>query len=114
MSVRLEEQPFEIDGRVYILRCNMAVLDRLEIAHGSFEAVMQLPPRDGMAEFLAAMLNDYAEDMGWEQDWTAKRVKKRVSFGELLEADILGLVNRAVVPASLAAEQPEPGENPGN
>ena len=114
MSLRLEEKPIEIDGRVYKLRCNMAVLDRIEEAHGTFEAVMQLPMRDGMTEILAAMLNDYAEDMGWEQDWTAKRVKKRLSFRELLDLDLLGIFNRAIIPASAAAEQPEPGEDPGN
>lgn len=114
MSIRLEEKPFEIDGRVYRLRCNMAVLDRIEEAHGSFEAVMQLPMRDGVTEILAAMLNDFAEDKGWPQDWTSKRVKKLMSFRDLLELDVLGIFNRAVVPASAAVEQDEPGEDPGN
>ena len=119
MSIRLEEKPFEIDGRVYKLRCNMAVLDRIETAYGSFSAVMELPMRDGMTEILAAMLNDYAEDMEWEQNWTARLVKKRVPYSALLEADVLGIFNRALVPASAAAAQPkgeeaEPGEDPGN
>lgn len=114
MSIRLEEKPFEIDGRVYKLRCNMAVLDRIEEAHdGNFAAVMELPVREGMAELLAAMLNDYAEDMGWEQDWTARRVKKQVPYKALLEADVIGLFNRAIIPAS-QQEITEPGGDSKN
>ena len=64
MSIRLEEKPFELDGKVYMLRCNMAVLDALQDAHGGdFGEVMNLPARQGIVEVLAAMLNDYAEDI---------------------------------------------------
>lgn len=109
MSIRLEQKPFEIDGRVYQLRCNMAVLDRIETSCGNFAAAMELPARTGMAEILAAMLNDYAEDMGWEQDWTAKTVKKKIPYVAILDADVLGMFTRAAIPASAQSTKPAEG-----
>lgn len=116
MSIRLEEKPFELEGKTYILRCNMAVLDALQDAHGGdFGEVMNLPARQGVVEVLAAMLNDYAEDMGWPERWTAKQLKKRFSYSYLLESDILGLFTRAVIPASpLTEEEETPEEKVGN
>ena len=116
MSLRLEEKRIEVDGKTYVLRCNMAVLDALETAYGSFQAVMELPVREGQAAILAAMLNDYAEDMGWEQSWTAKKIKKRFPYSGLLELDIMGLFTRAVVPEGqeTPAHKTEPGDDSGN
>ena len=120
MSLRLEEKRIEVDGKTYVLRCNMAVLDALETAYGSFQAVMELPVREGQAAILAAMLNDYAEDMGWEQSWTAKKIKKRFPYSVLLDLDIMGLFTRAVVPesqrgaAGAPADKTEPGDDSGN
>ena len=120
MSLRLEEKRLEVEGKIYVLRCNMAVLDALETAYGSFEAVMELPVREGQAAILAAMLNDYAEDMGWEQSWTAKKIKKRFPYSGLLDLDIMGLFTRAVVPENqrsgegAPADKTEPGDDSGN
>ena len=120
MSLRLEEKRLEVEGKTYVLRCNMAVLDALETAYGSFEAVMELPVREGQAAILAAMLNDYAEDMGWEQSWTARKIKKRYSLAGLLELGILGMFNRAITPETAdsgdepAADKTEPGDDSGN
>lgn len=123
MSLRLEEKPFELEGKVYTLRCNMAVLDALQEAHdGDFGAVYDLPVREGSAQILAAMLNDYAEDMGWEERWTAKQIKKRLPWAALLELDVIGMFTRATVPglSEKNAEAPagetgaQPGDDQGN
>ena len=105
-SIRLEEKPFELDGKTYVLRCNMAVLDALqEGSDGDFGAVMSMPARQGVVEILAAMLNDYAEDMDWPDRWTAKQLKKRFSYAYLLELDILGMFTRAVIPTGAGAPE---------
>ena len=113
MSVRLEEKPFQVGERTYMLRCNMAVLDALEERFGDFGAVVNLSARTGAAEIFAAMLNDYAEDQGWETDWTAAKVKKRFSWADLLDADVMGIFSRAVIPASAAGKATQP-DKPGN
>lgn len=120
MSLRLEEKRVDVGGKTYVIRCNMAVLDAVETAYGSFQAVMELPVREGQAAILAAMLNDYAEDMGWEQDWTVRRVKKNFPYSALLDLDIMGLFSRAVVPENqhnvqeTPTENTAPGEDAGN
>ena len=107
-SLRLEEKPFEVDGKVYLLRCNMAVLDALQEAHGGdCEKVAQLPARDGVAEILAAMLNDYAEDMNWEERWTPRQIKKRFSYAQLVDADIFGIFWRGTIPQTVKEAQPD-------
>lgn len=113
MRLRLEEKPIEIDGRVYKLRCNMAVLDALEEAHdGDLSVMFSMPPRQGASEILAAMLNDYAEDMGWEQDWTPKRVRKTFSIADIMAADVMGLFQRALTIED--AEQAPADGTPGD
>ena len=116
MSIRLEEKPFELEGKAYILRCNMCVLDALQDLHGDdFDAFMNQPIREATAELLAAMLNDYAEDMDWPERWTARDVKKRFAYGYLRQEDIFGMLTRALIPESAAAnENTEPGNDSGN
>lgn len=96
--IRLEERPFELDGKRYLLRCNMAVLETVEEAHGDFEAVAQLPVRTASLELLAAMMNDYAEDQGWDASWTAQQLKKRISYAMLMELDLVGMMFRSLAP----------------
>ena len=109
-SLRLEEKPVEFDGKQYLLRCNMAVLDALQEAHnGDFGELMKLEPRQAAPEILAAMLNDYAEDMGWEERWTRRQIAKRVSYAQLVELDVIGLFTRGLVPGSAEAQPGDSG-----
>lgn len=116
--IRLEEKPIELDGQKYTLRCNMAVLERVEDAHGDMEAVMALSVRQSSVEFLAAMLNDDALQRGLDVIWTPEALKRKLSYAMLQELDIMGMVFRAISPAGAAGSQEnnnraEP-ENSGN
>lgn len=114
-SFRLEEKRVEIDGKTYTLRCNMAVIDALQQAHnGNFGEVLELPMLKGMVEILAAMLNDSAEDEGWEADWTPRKVEKRFSYAELQNLDIMGMFTRAVIPPEAKETATPDKENAGN
>ena len=97
--IRLEEKPFELEGKRYILRCNMAVLEAIEELHGDFDAVMKLPVRTASFELLQLMLNDYADEQGMDEQWTAARLKRRVSYAMLMELDLIGMLFRAISPA---------------
>lgn len=104
MTLQLEELPFELDGKTYLLRCNMAVLEAIQEAHdGDFGAVLELPANESALEFLAAMLNDYAWDQGWPELWTTQQLKRRVSLSMLTQ--IFRLVSRAVFAPAPDAEQ---------
>ena len=74
ITLRLEEKPIQIGERTYTLRVNMSVLERIqEECGGQLKDLMQKSMYDGNAITMAAMLNDWAEDQHWEQDWTVKR-----------------------------------------
>ena len=108
--IRLEEKPFELDGQRYTLRCNMAVLEAIEEAHGDFEAVTKLPVRTASLELLAAMLNDYADDQGRDEHWTAQQLKKRISYAMLMELDLVGMLFRSLTPQERAGTGAAPAE----
>lgn len=116
-DIRLEEIPFEIDGKTYLLRCNMNVLaDVQEVFGGRIIGALKTEKTTrSVLEFLAAMLNDYADEQGWSERWTAKTVGRKLRFSQVPIAEIMGLVRRALLPAEDEEEERVSGtdtENP--
>ena len=102
--IRLEELPFELGGKTYMLRCNMNVLADVQEEFGG-DFGQALDPDNAfksLSVFLAAMLNDYADEMGWEERFTARSLGRRLKKHQVPEADIMGLVV-----ASMAAPNAE-------
>jgi hypothetical protein len=98
-DVRLKETPFRLDGREYKLRCNFNVIaDVVEACGGElpnlFDKRTQL--KTGR-EFLAAMLNDYADEQGWPERYTARQLGRKLG-GQVaaLLAPVMGLVVSAL------------------
>lgn len=117
MSLRLEELPYEFEGKTYMLRCNMAVLEEIQEAHGG-DLGAALDPKKAVksaVEFLTAMINDYADEQGWPERFTRKQVARRISFGELatgLTPQIMGMVMRSMAVPGTAAAAPAPDAAP--
>ena len=98
-SLRLEEVPFELEGKTYMLRCNMAALEAMqEEQGGDFASLLDMPATKSTVIFLCAMLNVYAEEQGWPERWDVNTLKRKVSFAMIQESDVLGLVTRGVLP----------------
>ena len=97
--IRLEEKPFELEGKRYLLRCNMAVLETIEEQYGNLDALMGVSVRESSLALLAAMLNDYAEEQGWDETWTPAQLKRRISFAMLMELDLVSMLFRSLSPA---------------
>lgn len=101
-DIRLEEFPFEFEGKTYILRCNMNVLADVQDAFGGDlgAALRDDSPARSVLEFLAAMMNDYADDMGWQERFTAKKLgRKFPSITALPAAEVFRLVTKSITPA---------------
>lgn len=133
MDIRLDSLPFDFDGRHYVLRCNMNVLADVQIAYKGdlTPALNDKGTLRSALEFLAAMMNDYADEQGWFEPGTtpqgyecapelAKRFSAR-SLGRRLRREqipfkeIFLLVGHAVVPQSAKNEaQDERKGEPGN
>ena len=109
-DIRLEEVPFTIEDKTYLLRCNMNVLaDVQEYYGGDFASAL-----DGKSTmksalvFLAAMLNDYADDQGWEERFSAKSLGRLYNLKDLPIDKIMALVVRSITP------EPASPDNSGN
>lgn len=114
--IRLEEKPFELEGKTYLLRCNMAVLETIEDKYGDMDAVMNLTVRQSSLELLTAMLNDYAEDQCWEERWELKQIRRRVNWAMLQELDLVGMLFRSMhksgaQPAADSTPEPAAGDS---
>lgn len=122
-DIRLEEIPFEFCGKTYLLRCNMNVLaDVQEVYGGQIRGAMSgEKPTKSVLEFLTAMLNDYAEEMGWPERYTSREVGRKIPPNVVRALDIMGMVTRAIAPptpvsgADTMEPEPEDGaEDPGD
>ena len=90
MTLKLEEKTIELCGKTYVLHANMSVLDRVQEEHdGDVAKLMATPINQAMAEILSAMLNDWSEDQGWEEEWTVRKVKKYFSAAMLRDLDVI-------------------------
>lgn len=104
--IRLEEKPFELDGQRYTLRCNMAVLETVEDAHGDLESFMALSVTKASLYLLTAMLNEDASERGLDERWTPEQLKHKISYAMLRELDLVGMLFRSVTPATASAPAP--------
>lgn len=121
-DIRLEEIPFDFDGKTFLLRCNMNVLADVQDAYdGNISTALSGGNLfRSVLEFLAAMLNDYADEQGWPECYTARGLGRKFSQNMLPSAQIMGLVTRSIAPAGNDADKISPesetdiGEGPGN
>ena len=113
-DIRLEEIPFDFCGKTYMLRCNMNVLADVQEIYGGqiLDAMTGGSPTKSVMEFFAAMLNDYAEEMGWPERYTSRDVGHKLSPKAFRELDIMGMVTRAIAPpkpvSGADTEEPAP------
>ena len=100
-DIRLQERKFTFDGRDFVLRCNMAVLADVQKACGGnlLQTIHGDSPIGGMLYWLAAMMNDYADEQGWEdyEPYTVKTLGRKIPhLMDMPTKDILDLVISAL------------------
>lgn len=109
-DIRLPEADFRLDGRDYKLRCNFNVIaDVVEACGGELPNVFDKRTRLKVGrEFLAAMLNDYADEQGWPERYTAKQIGRKLG-GQVaaLMTPVMSLVIRSMFEAGKADEGEE-------
>ena len=85
MSIQIPEKTVEIDGVKYTLRCNMAVLERLQDGQdGDIGALIEIPTYKAVFLILKAMLDEYCDDHGLEEV-PLKRLKKLYRPAEIAD-----------------------------
>lgn len=111
-DIRLEELPFDLDGKRFLLRCNMNVLADVQELHGGMlsEAMNGKKPTEAILEWMAAMLNDYADEQGWPERYTVKSLGRKISMAMVKKLDVMGMVTRALVPPSAEVSGADTGK----
>lgn len=76
MDIRQKTAPFEFDGKVFQLTCNMNVLAEVqESFDGAITKALAVKRSlRAVNTFLTAMLNDYADSQGWPERYDVKTV----------------------------------------
>ena len=74
-DIRLKELPFDINGNTYMLRCNLNVLADLQEEFGGIPNILdEEKSMRNISAYIAAMANDYADEMGWPERYTARQI----------------------------------------
>lgn len=111
-DARLKELPFEFRGKTYQLRCNMNVLADVQEAFGGNigAALDEKKTLRSVTEFLAAMLNDYADEQHWPERVTAKEIGRELPYTKIPTNEVIQLVTSALIGEKTDTE----AENEGN
>lgn len=113
-DIRLKDLPFEYGGKTYRLRCNMAVLADVQEENGG-KISPALDGRRGMKsalQFLAAMMNDWADEQNWPERFTWRGLGRVLRTEEVPRSEIISLVLNALTPpagANPGASEGDPG-----
>ena len=111
-DIRRKSLPFEYNGKTYILRCNMAVLADVQAENGG-RISPALSGERGMKnalQFLAAMMNDYADEQCWPERYSWRELGRVLRPKQVPSAQIIGLVFDALTPPETASEGMPEGE----
>lgn len=120
MDIRQKVVPFEFDGKVFHLTCNMNVLADVQEHFGGTlqKALNNAASLNTLLVFLSAMLNDHAEDKGWDERYTPKQVGRKLPPTKQKMDEIKDLIMGLVVSAlavdtatSNNESQEEPSKN---
>lgn len=114
MSIRIPERTVEIDGVKYTLRCNMAVLERLQDGQdGDIGALYQKPTYQVVFLILKAMLDDYCEDHDLPEV-QMKHLKKLYSPHDIAEWGVFRMfVDSMVVGSATVVSETDTGTDSG-
>lgn len=98
-DIRLKHHSWKFALRDWDLVCNMNVLaDVQEAFGGDLSNALSGGTIRTVREFLAAMLNDYADSQGWQIRYTGKDLGRRISWEEFQEIQpvVMDLVMSAI------------------
>ena len=109
-DIRLPTAELELDGKIYKLRCNNNVLADVQQAFGSMREALATGHSLWTAQhFLAAMLNDCADENGWSERFTPRDVGRRIPPARMreIERTVMSLVAAAFEDAETGSESPQ-------
>jgi len=96
-DIRLKSLPFEYNGKTYHLVCNYNVIADIQEEFGEIPNLLKNNiALKAYPVILSAMLNDYADSMGWSERFTPREVGRTLDFKHLPIEDIKNVVTLVI------------------
>lgn len=112
---RIKIARWTFGGREWELCCNMNVLADVQALYGGDlgEALAGTHTMRTLLDFLAAMMNDFADSSGWQIRYTGRQLGRLIAWQEYEEIQgmIMDLVTGALTPKEEEAPE-DPEEEP--
>ena len=104
-DIRLKTAAWRYADREFVLRCNMNVLADIQSIYGDLGSAFEGGMMRSVLDFLAAMMNDYAESQNWQIRYTGRQLGHELDWAEFQE--IQAVVMDLVTAAISTGEEPE-------
>lgn len=113
-DIRIRERQWKFLGKTWKLRCNMNVLADVQDAYGgNISTAIKAASIRSYQEFLAAMLNDWADEQGWAERFTRRQIGRLIDRNEFMD-EIVPMVRDLVVAELSSSEADEDADQEKN
>lgn len=112
-DIRLKTAAWRYADREFVLRCNMNVLADVQAIYGDLGSAFEGGMMRSVLDFLAAMMNDYAESQGWQIRYTGRELGRDLSWQEFQQVQelVMDLVTSAISSGDEEAPDEEASKN---
>ena len=113
-DIRLKTAKWTFGGREWELTCNMNVLADVQALYGGdlTKALEAAGSFRTVLDFLACMMNDYADTMGWQARYTSKDLGRLLDMTEFQA--VVPIVSGLLTSALASPEAEDEGEESKN
>lgn len=112
-DIRLKTAAWRYADREFVLRCNMNVLADVQAIYGDLGSAFEGGMMRSVLDFLAAMMNDYAESQNWQIRYTGRELGRDLSWQEFQQVQelVMDLVTSAISSGDEEAPDEEASKN---
>jgi len=112
-DIRLKTAAWRYADREFVLRCNMNVLADVQSIYGDLSSAFEGGMMRSVLDFLAAMMNDYAESQNWQIRYTGRELGRDLSWQEFQQVQelVMDLVTSAISSGDEEAPDEEASKN---
>jgi len=112
-DIRLKTAAWRYADREFVLRCNMNVLADVQSIYGDLSSAFEGGMMRSVLDFLAAMMNDYAESQNWQVRYTGRELGRDLSWQEFQQVQelVMDLVTSAISSGDEEAPDEEASKN---
>ena len=113
-DIRLKTTTWQFAEREWQLCCNMNVLADVQAIYGDLGSALSGENTvRSVLDFLACMMNDWADTQGWQVRYTGRELGRALDWQsfQTVQAIVMELVTSAISPAEGDADPEDPEKN---